>query len=111
MAKRHDDIGRAFISGNLDHILLSSLSSKAKHGYALIDEIREDHRVYLGPSTVYPALKWLEKRGLIKSHWDLESKRPRKVYMLTAKGKQMVRHQRMAIHQILRKMEAKENAA
>lgn len=107
---RHEAVARAFLTGNIDHTLLSVLRGKPMHGYAIIKEIKEDHRIYLGPSTVYPALQWLEKNGLVKSHWDLTQKRPKKMYMLTQLGKDKAKHQRMAIQEILRKMEARENA-
>ena len=98
------DFNKAFVTGNIDHILLSELSEKPNHGYGLISLIKEEHRVYLGPSTIYPSLNWLEKKGLVRSHWDLDNGRPRKVYLLTDKGKRTVRHQRMRIRQILTKM-------
>lgn len=108
MAKRYELFKNAFVHGNVDVILLSEIEeAKATHGYQIITNIREEYKVYLGPSTVYPALTYLEEHGLIKHHWDLGNGKPRKVFMLTPKGKQMVRHQRMAIRLILEKLERK----
>ena len=56
------------------------------HGYGIIQSIRKNFGVYFGPSTVYPFLKDLEKKGQIKSQWDMNHERPRKVYSLTPKG-------------------------
>jgi len=57
------------------------------HGYALISLVRKKHGIYLGPSTIYPALNDLEKRGLIHSTWDMRNERPRKLYTITNKGR------------------------
>ena len=103
MTKRVD-FTKAFVTGNIDHIMLSQLEGKPSHGYGLITSIREEYQVYLGPSTVYPSLNWLEEHGLLRSHWDLGKGKPKKIYLITEKGKQAVRHQRMAIRQILSKM-------
>lgn len=104
MAKHHQNLKHNFVYANVDHILLSELEEGPNHGYGLISTIKEGYQVYLGPSTVYPSLKFLEETGFLRSHWDLESVRPRKVFVLTPKGKQAVRHQRMAIRQILTKL-------
>jgi DNA-binding PadR family transcriptional regulator len=56
------------------------------HGYQLITKIRKNFGVYFGPSTIYPLLSTLEKKGYIKSSWNMDSERPRKVYALTTEG-------------------------
>jgi len=74
----------------LPHIILSEANSRPIHGYMLIKQIRRKHGVYLGPSTIYPALADLEKNGLIRSDWVFTSprnERPRKLYTITNKGK------------------------
>ena len=95
---------KAFVLGNIDHILLARIAEESNHGYGLISRIKEEFQLYLGPSTVYPSLKFLERNGLIRSHWDLGNGRPKKVFMVTPKGKQTVRHQQMEIREILSKM-------
>ena len=72
--------------GMLDLIVLGLLKNKSMHGYGIIQSIRKNFGVYFGPSTVYPYLKDLEKKGQIKSQWDMNHERPRKVYSLTQKG-------------------------
>ena len=95
---------KAFVLGNIDHVLLAHIHEKATHGYALITRIREDFGFLLGPSTIYPSLKFLEDNGLVRSHWELGKGKPKKSYMITPKGKQNVRHQQMEINEILTKM-------
>jgi DNA-binding PadR family transcriptional regulator len=46
--------------------------------------------VYFGPSTVYPLLTSLEKKGYVTSRWDMERARPRKVFELTNEGKSLL---------------------
>ncbi len=60
------------------------------HGYQVITKIRKSFGVYFGPSTIYPFMSQLEKKGYIKSHWNTDTERPRKVYTLTHDGKAML---------------------
>lgn len=76
--------------GLLDLIILQFLNSQPMHGYEVITKIRKTFGVYFGPSTVYPLLTSLEKKGYIASQWDMNNERPRKVYTLTSDGKTML---------------------
>ena len=76
--------------GLLDLIILQYLNSQPMHGYQIITKIRKSFGVYFGPSTIYPLMGQLEKKGYIKSEWNMESERPRKVYHLTNDGKTML---------------------
>jgi len=77
--------------GLLDLIILQFLDSQPMHGYQIITKIRRGFGVYFGPSTVYPLLATLEKKGHVVSRWNMESERPRKVYELTSQGKDLLR--------------------
>jgi DNA-binding PadR family transcriptional regulator len=79
-------IDKQMTKGLLDIIVLTLLRSNSMHGYKIITSIRKNFGVYFGPSTVYPFLKNLEEKGLIKSHWDTNHDRPRKVFSLTPNG-------------------------
>jgi len=72
--------------GLLDMIVLQFLDQQPMHGYQIITKIRKGFGVYFGPSTVYPLLGALEKKGYLKSTWNMDSERPRKVYALTNEG-------------------------
>jgi len=76
--------------GLLDLIILQFLNTQPIHGYEVITKIRKSFGVYFGPSTVYPLLSALEKKGYIASQWDMSNERPRKVYALTTDGKSML---------------------
>ena len=75
----------------LDPIILQYLEKESMHGYQIITNIRKDFGVYLGPSTVYPLLGHLEKKGYLKSSWNLTGDRPKKAYMLTTEGKNILK--------------------
>lgn len=73
--------------GLLDLIVLQFLETEPMHGYQIITTIRKSFGVYFGPSTIYPLLNTLEEKGYIKSKWNMDNERPRKVYNLTNDGK------------------------
>jgi len=64
-------------------LILTSLASGAKHGYALLLDIEEFAGVRLGPGSLYGAIARLEERGLIEALVAQGRKRP---YRLTAEG-------------------------
>lgn len=74
----------------LDMIILEFLNKKDMHGYELITSIRKDYGINFGPSTIYPMLGLLEKKGHLQSEWDMTTERPRKVYKLTESGKDIL---------------------
>jgi len=76
------------LKGMLEIVILELLSAKPMHGYAVISAIRKTYGVYFGPSTIYPLLNSMERRGLVKCEWMFNAKdRPKKVYYLTDEGK------------------------
>ena len=64
-------------------LILTSLSSGPKHGYALTKDIEAFAGAQLGPGTLYGALTRLEDRGLIE---PLEAQDRRRPYRITAEG-------------------------
>jgi PadR family transcriptional regulator PadR len=80
------EIQTKLTKGLLDMIILQYLDQHPMHGYQIITRIRKDFGVYFGPSTIYPLLGTLEKKSYVKSTWNMDSERPRKVYKLTKDG-------------------------
>ena len=80
------EIQTKLTKGLLDMIILQLIDEQPMHGYQIITKIRKNFGVYFGPSTVYPILGALEKKGYLKSNWNMETERPRKVYSLTKDG-------------------------
>ncbi|MDR1992144.1 MAG: PadR family transcriptional regulator [Nitrososphaerota archaeon] len=85
-ASNQKEVSTKLTKGLLDVIVLQLLSLEAMHGYQLIIKLRKNFGVYFGPSTIYPLLSTLEKKGFIDSKWDMSYERPRKIYRLTADG-------------------------
>ncbi len=96
------------MKGLLDMIILQFLNGEPMHGYQVITKIRKNFGVYFGPSTVYPLLGSLEKKGYVKSTWNMEAERPRKVYALTTDGQTVLNFTEGSLNLICKTM-APEN--
>jgi len=90
--------------GLLEPIVLQFLSTQPMHGYELITRIRKVFQVYFGPSTIYPLLGALEKKGYVKSEWNMSGERPKKVYSLTAQGQNLLSFTESSLNFICRKI-------
>ena len=64
-----------------ERTLLALLAEGPSHGYPLADKMGQDH------ATVYEALTRPEAGGYLKGQWDVNGRRPRRVYPITAKGR------------------------
>jgi PadR family transcriptional regulator PadR len=78
------------MKGLLDLVVLQLLNQQPMHGYQIITKIRKSFGVYFGPSTIYPLLSALEKKGNVTSIWNMDTDRPRKVFKLTTKGQNLL---------------------
>jgi DNA-binding PadR family transcriptional regulator len=76
------------LKGHLDTLLLAALEDGPRHGYAVIEALRDSTggRLDLPTGTIYPALHRLEAAGLITGSWSVVSGRQRREYRLTAAG-------------------------
>jgi PadR family transcriptional regulator PadR len=92
------------MKGLLDLIVLQFLSSQPMHGYQIITKIRKTFGVYFGPSTIYPLLATLEKKGHVTSEWNMQNERPRKVYKLTNQGHNLLNFTENSLNFICRKI-------
>lgn len=90
MTNFQKEVQTKLTKGLIDLIVLQLLDSQPMHGYQIITKIRKSFGVYFGPSTVYPLLASLEKKGQVESKWNMKSERPRKVYELTSQGKNVL---------------------
>lgn len=77
------------LKGHLELLLLATVSSGATHGYAIIKALRErsGELLNLPDGTMYPALHRLESAGLLISGWSSDTGRRKRVYELTAAGR------------------------
>jgi DNA-binding PadR family transcriptional regulator len=77
------------LKGHLDALLLAALEGGPRHGYAVMEALRQatDGRLDLPTGTIYPALHRLANAGLISGSWSVVAGRRRRVYQLTAAGR------------------------
>ena len=81
----------------LDSVILEALQEKPDHGYSLIKIVRKRHGVLMGPSTVYPLLNDLEKKGLVTAKWKFSNSKPQKQYNITFQGKRALEQMHLDI--------------
>lgn len=79
-------------------LVLTSLASGPKHGYAMIEDIQQIYGVELGAGTLYAAIARLEQRGLIEPLPAQERRRP---YQLTSTGAAVLRAQLSNLQQFV----------
>ncbi len=103
-ASSQKEVSTKLMKGLLDLIILQFLTTEPMHGYQIITKIRKNFGVYFGPSTIYPLLGILEKKGYVDSHWNTNFERPRKVYRLTNEGQSMLNFTEDSLSLICRKI-------
>jgi PadR family transcriptional regulator PadR len=85
--------------GDFSLLLLGLLANREMYGYELVAELRakSDSVIDLPEGTVYPALRRLEREGLIGGRWMNVSGGPRRrYYALTPKGQRALAQGRSA---------------
>jgi PadR family transcriptional regulator, regulatory protein PadR len=108
-ANSQKEVSTKLMKGLLDLIILQFLNTEPMHGYQVITKIRKSFGVYFGPSTIYPLLGTLEKKGLVKSEWNMNCERPRKIYSLTNNGQNMLNFTEESLNLICRKVSIQTN--
>jgi DNA-binding PadR family transcriptional regulator len=98
------EVQSKLMKGLLDLIVLQFLNGQPMHGYQIITKIRKTFGMYFGPSTIYPLLSVLEKKGYVKSEWNMGNERPRKVYKLTTEGQNLLNFTEDSLNLICRKI-------
>ncbi len=104
MNQKAREVQIKLIRGLLDLVVLQYLRAHPMHGYQVIASLRKNFGVYFGPSTIYPLLSTLEEKSYIKSHWDLQNERPRKVYNITPQGLDLLSCTEESLTHIYRKL-------
>ncbi len=104
MANVQKEVQVKLTKGLLNVIVLQLLKNEPMHGYQVISQIRKSFGVYFGPSTVYPLLGTMEKKGYVASEWNRDTERPRKIYSLTASGQNLLEFTEGSLHLIVRNL-------
>lgn len=83
----------ALLHGTLDGLVLKTLTSGPRHGYAIarfIEDMTGD-AVLVEEGSLYPALYRMERRGWVEAEWGTsELGRRAKLYRLTAAGRRQL---------------------
>lgn len=82
-------MSQSLARGDVPTLILAVLKEGPLHGYAIARAIEERSAgaLHLHEGTLYPALRQLEKQGVIQSVWEVQSPGPaRRVYSLTEPG-------------------------
>ncbi len=98
------EIQTKLTKGLLDMIILQFLDEQPMHGYQIITKTRKTFGIYFGPSTIYPLLATLEKKGYLKSTWNMDNERPRKIYQLTKDGETVLNYTEGSLNIICKTM-------
>ncbi len=99
--------GRFFESGEIRLALLSLISEGPKHGYQLMKELQDrSNGVYRASAgSIYPTLQQLEDEGLIEA----EMQSGRRVYRITAAGREELGKESATVHDIWERAEECED--
>lgn len=89
---RSDDDARKIVPGTLDTMILAVVADSPAHGYAIAAAIKarsgpDGAGLIVEEGTLYPALRRLERDGLLRGDWkQSETKRRARFYELTEAG-------------------------
>lgn len=87
------------VQGTLDMLILKTLALGPLHGFGITVRIEQISKgvFRVNPGTLFPALKRLERDGLIDSDWrTTENNRRAKYYTLAAAGRRRLEAERRA---------------
>ena len=72
-------------------IVLAVLSQldEEQYGYSLLKKLSAQG-LELDQGTLYPLLRRLESQGLLESNWNVEGSRPRRYYMISSEGQELL---------------------
>lgn len=91
-----------WVRGSLELALLASLATGERHGYALAQHLAERGLGQVRGGVLYPVLGRLEAAGAVRSVWLPGEGGPgRKVYAITADGRQRLAAERVRWHEFV----------
>lgn len=84
------------LRGHLDALILAALEGGPLHGYAVMEALARASggALDLPTGTLYPALRRLERAGLIRGEWSTVAGRDRRTYRLTTAGRRSLSAER-----------------
>jgi PadR family transcriptional regulator PadR len=85
------------LPGTLDLLILKTVASGAKHGYAIAEHLRaiSDDVLQVGESSLYPALQRLLLNGWVRAEWGVsENNRRARYYTISPEGRKHLRSEK-----------------
>lgn len=78
----------------LEPVLLALIHEQPRHGYTLLTDLEAMSMGTIHPSVVYRTLREMEGLRWIQSDWNTDQAQgpPRRIYRLTAQGKEALRN-------------------
>lgn len=73
-------------------LVLSVLASlyEPQYGYSLV-QVLEERNIPIEAGTLYPLLRRLESQELLKSEWETSGSKPRKYYVISETGQEVLK--------------------
>lgn len=87
-AEVYEKLTQELRRGSLVLAALSQLD-EPRYGYALIEELSAKG-LEIEQGTLYPLLRRLEEQGLLQSEWNVEGSRPRRYYVISPLGREVL---------------------
>lgn len=74
-------------------LILHLVEQRPDHGYGLMQRIEAigGDLVAVNTNKIYPLLRRLEERGFVTAAWEHATKRSRRIYTITAQGRERLR--------------------
>lgn len=87
-------------------IVLAVLSQLGveQYGYSLL-KLLSDQGLEVDQGTLYPLLRRLESQGLLRSDWNTEGSRPRRYYVISPQGQEVLPRLKQEWNRIVSMME------
>lgn len=88
------NINKELVGASTSILILKVLSHRPNYGYEIVRQVNEAAEGFFTwqEGTVYPALRKLEKEGLLRSQWEeAENGRSRKYYYITEQGHETIK--------------------
>ena len=79
--------------GALSLAILAIILEGESYGYDIMKRLSQDEyeSLQVEPSTTYPLLRRLEKRGILEGRWSEETGKRRRLYYVTRDGRRILR--------------------
>jgi len=97
------------LPGTLELLILKAVSHGAKHGYGIVEHLRQtsDDVLRVGESALYPALQRLLLHGWVKGEWGTsDNNRRARYYTLTAAGRKQLTAERAGFDRMVGAVQA-----